>query len=603
MNRLVPLPFKNILSVLGLVFLSLSFSPAAASPAALIPICQLQGSGFSSRYQGVIVRTQGVVTVDMDQTSQRGFFLQAVPCDGNSTTSDGIFVYLGERIQAVSAGDLVEASGLVQEYYGMTEIKAAAQDVLVLSHGSPLPAAQELNPPFSNDAARSYFETLEGMLVQLSAGRVVGPTDSSGRSWLVRADLGVERVFHDDPLGTGELICSDDGGLFEIEPPVKVGDAVQNLNGVLDFRIGLYCMQLTEAPLVLPEVPEAEELMATEASVSLIDIATFNLEELFDTLDDPLTEDRKLSYTEYQRRLQKHALAITQALHEPALLAVQEAENLAVLQDLARRPEIQAAYEVILVEGIDRRGLDVALLYRTDFVNPISYQAYQGCTGLIDGLEPDGNGDAQSPQNEITCDRDGDTILDGNRLFSRPPLVVHLLARLQPETGYLGTEVSQVEIWLVICHFKSKVEDTRTVQYTLPRRIEQARFVAGLVNGILAGDPQANVFVLGDLNDHPQSQPLLELAAQGFHNPMGRQPRQQRYTYIYQGISQTLDYILTYTQPHLIPVEAVPFHINADYPASYSNTSDSVLHSSDHDPVVLSAALATQWVYLPWVSK
>ena len=63
-------------------------------------------------------------------------------------------------------------------------------------------------------------------------------------------------------------------------------------------------------------------------------------------------------------------------------------------------------------------------------VQVLEFQARQGCTPLVDGLGPDGNGDVNDPQNEITCDSDGDGHLDGNRLFSRPPLVALLRACL-----------------------------------------------------------------------------------------------------------------------------------------------------------------------------
>ncbi len=92
------------------------------------------------------------------------------------------------------------------------------------------------------------------MLVQLSQGLVVGPTDSNDRSWLIQSNLGIERVFHDDPEGTGEIICVDDEGTTEIFPEVKVGDQVQSLIGVLDFRLGQYCIQLLSPPeLIVPD--------------------------------------------------------------------------------------------------------------------------------------------------------------------------------------------------------------------------------------------------------------------------------------------------------------------------------------------------------------
>ncbi len=597
-----PLAFRRSLNFAFATLIFFWFAPAYASPPRLIPVCAIQGIGFSSPYKGWTVRTQGVVTMDLDQATQRGFFLQAANCDNLSSTSDGIFVFLGERIDVVTSGDRVEVTGSVDEYFGQTELQVASANVNVLSHGNALPVAFELNPPFQNDAARSYFESREGMYVGLSRGLVIGPTDTEDRTWLVNANLGVARVFYGDPRGTGEVICTGDDGLYKVTPQAKVGDIVQNLVGVMDFRLGIYCLEPVAAPLVMPAVSRPELSGASTSNLPTsnlptFSLATFNLEGMFDTVDDPLTADPVISLAEYQRRLRKHALAIGQELGHPAILAVQEVENLTVLQDLVARPEMQASYAILWQEGLDPRGLDVALLYRPDQVNIISYQSRQGCTGLVDGLEPDGNNDLANPQNALTCDRDGDGLLDGNRLFSRPPLLVHLLARPS------GAPITYVDLWLIVCHLKSKIQDTSTIQYTLPRRLEMARFVAGLGEEVLSADPLANIVVLGDLNDHPDSQPLAEFFGRGFRNAMNWADQSERYTYIYQGISQTLDYLLLYPQPTLLPVSIKPVHINADYPNSYLQDIDTPHRSSDHDPIVVNFTPVEPSVYLPSVRR
>ena len=592
-----PIRFRRRLKFSFAVVLLFWLSPALTSLPRYMSICSIQGSGFSSPYQGWTVRTQGVVTLDLDQASQRGFFLQAPGCDNLPSTSDGIFVFLGERIDVVSSGDRVEVTGSVDEYYGHTELQVAASNVTLLSHGNPLPAVVQLNPPFQNEAARLYFESLEGMYAGLIRGSVVGPTDADDRTWLVNANLGLERVFYGDPRGTGEVICVGDDGLYKVNPEAKAGDSVQSLVGVLDFRYSVYCVEPAAAPLILPADENPELAGFSTSNLPTFDLATFNLEGMFDTLDDPLTEDPVISLSEYQRRLRKHALAIGQEMGHPAILAVQEAENLTVLQDLVARPEMQASYTILWQEGIDRRGLDVALLYRPDQVNILSYQSRQSCTGLQDGLEPDGNDDMANPQNALTCDRDGDGQLDGNRLFSRPPLLVHLLARPS------GASPSPVDLWLIVCHFKSKIQDTSTIQYTLPRRLEQARFVAGLAEAVLSADPLANLVVLGDLNDHPDSQPLAEFLGRGFRNTMNGAEKGDRYTYIFQGISQTLDYVLLYPQPTLLPVSVKPVHINADFPASYLDDIDTPQRSSDHDPLVVNFTPVEPTVFLPLVRR
>ncbi len=601
----------------------------------LVSICQIQGSGFASPYVGQTVRTQGLVFADLDQTGKRGFFIQAPNCDGDPTTSDGIFVYKGNRTNVVRTGDLVEVRGVVQEYYDLTEISTRLSDITILSSGNLLPEPLDLNPPFDNASARAYLESLEGMYVRMDDALVVGPTSYYDETWVVRSDLGLKRVFQDDPAGTGEVVGVDDEGLFEITPEAKVGDRVLGLVGALDYTFGAYKMQLLAAPSLLPapdpprrgdvdgdgdldlddlriihsylgkKVPPAPEradlngdgritgldiviflrlwrqtlLAPTEFSV-----ATFNLENLFDTVDDPDRDDPVLSADEYELKLDKLAEAIHDELGEPTLIGVQEAENLAVLADLAARPEIEAEYSAVLVDGPDSRGIDVGLLYRTDRATVLGYEARQGCTTLVDGLGPDGNGNPQNPVNEITCDSDGDGVLDGNRLFSRPPLVVHLKVRSGYRHWGHGREQ---ELWLIVNHFKSKSEDTPDVQYTLPRRIEQARFVAGLVEEILDADPQADVIVLGDLNDYPDSEPLAVLASAGLSDLLLEVDRPERYTYIHQGVSGVLDHVLISRDLKWEFQSAAPVHINADYPSACEDLADTARRSSDHDPVVV----------------
>ena len=72
-------------------------SPADDS-LALTPICNIQGDGFQSPYDGRSIITQGVVYADFDDTTARGFYIQDENCDGDVGTSDGVFVYLAERL-------------------------------------------------------------------------------------------------------------------------------------------------------------------------------------------------------------------------------------------------------------------------------------------------------------------------------------------------------------------------------------------------------------------------------------------------------------------------------------------------------------------------
>jgi predicted extracellular nuclease len=572
---------------------------------ALTSICKIQGDGFQSPYEGRSIRTQGIVYADFDDSTTRGFFIQDENCDGNPETSDGVFIYLAERVEVVDEGDLVEVAGEIQEYFGMTEVIANAGDVAVLSTNNPLPIPVELSPPFDNPQTWLYFEALESMHVKLDDAAVVGPTDGSNETWVVRTDLALPRIYPDDPLGTGEIVCLDDEGIYQVEPQAKVGDRLLELQGALDYAVGVYRMQLTQYPTLIPGTipslvhsPPRSEIDAP-LPLKTFSVATFNLGNMFDAVDDPLTDDDVLSAAEYQRRLNKRALAIHDRLNEPEIIAIQEAENQSVLEELILRPEIIANYGIALLEGPDIRGMDVALLYRTDVVSLLSYQQHQGCTDMIDGLGPDGNQDMGDPQNAITCDINGNGQLDGNRLFSRPPLVVHLTIC---DSG-CANEDSTDEFVFIVNHLKSKRHDSFSVQYTLPRRIEQAQYIVDLVEEIREDFPNTNLVVLGDLNDLPNSMPLNILRDAGLRDLVSRVPKTSRYSFIYQGVSQVLDYALASLSPGFTPLSVTPIHINADFPAVFNGVEDTYYRSSDHDPLLVQFVHFDHLLYLPIVSS
>ena len=108
-------------------------------------------------------------------------------------------------------------------------------------------------------------------------------------------------------------------------------------------------------------------------------IGFYNLENLFDTYNDPAKNDEeflpdgKNQWTEvkYQKKLQNMAKVIRSMKEENgawhALLGVSEIENRLVLEDLVMEPQIaEANYQIIHYDGPDRRGVDVALLYKPE---------------------------------------------------------------------------------------------------------------------------------------------------------------------------------------------------------------------------------------------
>lgn len=545
----------------------------------LTPICHIQGNSFSSPYKGQFVYVQGIVTADFDV--KRGLFaIQDDKCDADPKTSNAIWVYLSPKADVVKPGDKVEVHGTLDEYYGRTELVTTFDKIWVLSSNNPLPTAQELTPPQNNGDSNYYFENYEAMLIHVESSQVVGATDSYNDTWIAPSNLGLSRLFQDDPKGTGGLLAIDDSGYNKLDPPLKIGDQVNEIFGVMDEAYDAYRIYLLDPPqvneLTTTPLPQASPL----PSPTTFRLATFNLANLFDTEDDPAIKDTILSTPEYQRRLHKRALVIHDILGEPELIAVQEAENQQVLTDLITQPEFSTHYEIVWKNTSDTRGLDNALLYQTDHIRIRAIYQEQACTTLVDGLGPDGNQDVQYPQNEVTCDTNNDGILDGNHLFSREPLIIFF------EVLPTGNQLASNPIILIIAHFKSKVEDTPWILYTLERRTEEAIYIANLVQSYKAQYPQYSLILAGDINDFPSSPPLQQLKANGLSDLTLMTEYANRYSYVYHGISQVTDYILEVPGKQWRASMIEPLHINADYPHDWATNIDkanSPIGSSDHD--------------------
>lgn len=126
-------------------------------------ISAIQGSGAESAFVGDQVRVSAIVT----HVTADGFYLQEedADSDGDAATSEGIYVFTSGGY-AVTLGDLVEVTGNVTEFFGLTEINAVS-DVVVVSSGNVMPTAASilLDPSVAQD-----FEAVEGMLVSVSTG-------------------------------------------------------------------------------------------------------------------------------------------------------------------------------------------------------------------------------------------------------------------------------------------------------------------------------------------------------------------------------------------------------------------------------------------------
>ncbi|MHA1943467.1 MAG: endonuclease/exonuclease/phosphatase family protein, partial [Candidatus Thorarchaeota archaeon] len=490
-------------------------------------------------------------------------FVQDPVGDGDPTTSDGIFCY--NYWYDVDVGDEILLTGRVREYYGLTQLYAPY--ITVLSSNNPIPDPIELDPPFDDYDSDVYYEALEGMLVSVKRMRAVAGTNQYGEAAGVVAD-NVKRVFQDDPAGTGGIIFTDDAGGYLVN--ARTGNLIKNLVGPLDYSYDEYKVlpSADNPPEVTPEAWAESDWVWPGGLKWGFTVATYNMYNLFDEFNAPDKDDPVNDPEEVEFMLTKHATAIHDLLRMPDLIAVQEVENLEVLERLADTEPIKGIYGAVLVDGPDNRGIDVGLLYRLDRVEILGFEARQTCTDLADAYGP-----GEDPN--FPCEE------GYNPLFSRPPLVVHL--RTLPQSKWCRDRPG-TELWLIINHFKSKGVYPPTYADPEPRRIQQAEWVSSLVDEIQDCNRWAKIMVLGDLNSFNTEAPIDTLEDGGLYNLINKVRKRHRYTYIYRGVSEVLDYIMVSKSLRWRFMRARIVHFNVDFPYdTWADDPTTGIRSSDHD--------------------
>jgi len=212
-------------------------------------------------------------------------------------------------------------------------------------------------------------------------------------------------------------------------------------------------------------------------------IAFYNLENLFDFEDDPITFDNdrtpegKDHWTEehYNAKLKNMASVLAEIGQDitgttPALIGVCETENRRVLEDLVNQePLLQKDYGIIQFESPDRRGIDVALLYQKKLFIPTHYKAHP----LY-----------------IYYDHD-----PSKRIFTRDQLLV---------SGMLDGE----KIHVIVNHWPSRSGGEARSR---PKRMKAAKLNKHLIDSLWSDDPYAKIITMGDLNDDPTSPSVKDI--------------------------------------------------------------------------------------------
>jgi uncharacterized repeat protein (TIGR01451 family) len=577
-----------------------------------LSIHHIQGPAHISPFVDQDVTSiQGIVTA----LAPRGFYMQEQAPDNNVATSEGIYVYLGAA-PAAAVGDVVSVDGTVQEYYpgsgglSITELSTSNANVTVLGVDDlpdPLVIGQDGRIPpdkiIENDANGNvevkgvfdpeqdgidFYESLEGMLVQVKDALAVGPTNyygeiavvgdhgkyasgSTPRGGLVIQpdDFNPERIIIDDALTS--TLSVDTGAFFS-----------GTITGVMDYSFGNFKL-LNTSPLLAPSGGVISET-ASLAEDSQLSVATFNLENL-DPNDDPA-------------KFASLASEIVNNLHSPDILALEEIEDSSGPTDNGVVTGT-LTYET-LVSSIQTAGGSV---YDFRDISPVDGQ---------DGGEPGGNirvGFLFRPDRVTFVDRPGGTSTSavaatmgasGVELSFSPGRIDPTNPAFTDSRKPLAGEFmfGSNKVFVIANHLNSKGGDEALfgsnqppILYSEIQRIEQARIVNDFVKSILALDPHANVIVLGDLNDFQFSNPVTTLVGSELTNLVSALPVNERYSYVYDGNSQVLDQILV-SRAALSSAEVDVVHVNAEFSSA----------PTDHDPVL--ARLSFRFLYLmPFIAQ
>ncbi|MDA9070122.1 endonuclease/exonuclease/phosphatase family protein [Arenitalea sp.] len=203
-------------------------------------------------------------------------------------------------------------------------------------------------------------------------------------------------------------------------------------------------------------------------------LAFYNLENLFDTINDPMKFDDYSPIMElktnrgdaYRRKITNMARVIAEigkdATHNtPAILGVCEVENKDVLEDIVNDSTLlEKNYGIVHFDSPDSRGIDVALLYQKSLFTPISSSAHE--LKIYD----------TQTQKRIT---------------TRDQLLV---------SGKLEGDL----IHIIVNHWPSRRGGEARSR---PKRVAAAKLNKRILDSLQAHDPYAKLIIMGDLNDDP----------------------------------------------------------------------------------------------------
>lgn len=210
-------------------------------------------------------------------------------------------------------------------------------------------------------------------------------------------------------------------------------------------------------------------------------ILFYNVENLFDTRNDSLTNDDEFTpdgnYHWTQKRYRKKLTNINKVIYDcnqwntPFLIGLCEIENNVVLNDLLWNGSLfQKGYRSIHFNSLDYRGIDVALIYNSNEFTPLNSKYLREPTGA---------------------------------LITRDILYVKGIAE-QSDT-----------LHIFVCHFPSRRGGATTSE---AKREIMAKILYTNIDSIITNNVQSQIIAMGDFNDTPNDKIVKEIILKPLSN-------------------------------------------------------------------------------------
>ncbi len=588
----------------------------------------IQGSGLISPIAGQSVTTQGVVVGDYEGASPelRGFYLQDATGDGNTATSDAVFVFNGNA-NSVNLGDVVRITGTVSEFQEQTQVTLSGSPIVCGT--ASVPTTDVTLPVASGTALERY----EGMLVRLpqtlyvtehfqlgrfgqvvlsSSSRLSQPTNVAlpgAAASAVQTQNDLNRIIVDDATNgqnPDPIVFGRGGNPLSASNTLRGGDHATGIVGVLTYTWAgnsasgnAYRVRPSNAlGASLPAFVAANARPTAPASVGgTLKVAALNLLNYFNTFGSNActggvggasTDCRGADNSnEFLRQVDKTVAAITGMNAD--VVGIVEIENdgygvSSAIADLVARLNtatgvgtyafIDADAATGQTNALGTDAIKVGFVYKPGRVTPV------GVTGALNSVAFVNGGDG-APRN-------------------RPALAQ---AFKQNSNG--------ARFIAVVNHLKSKgsacdTPDTNDGQGECNAvRVAAAAALRDWLatNPTGTGDP--DVLILGDLNAYAKENPITLLGSAGYQNIVASFLGANAYSYVFDGQWGYLDHALASSSLATQVSGVTEWHINADEPSVLDYNTDfksaaqiaslfspDQFRMSDHDPVLVGLTLS-----------